>query len=53
MPAQTLAELKDGFKTIDKIRLEIDKARNGNGPNEAGRQTTAQITDRAAGATQE
>ena len=25
----TLAELKDGFKTIDKIRLEIDKARNG------------------------
>jgi len=45
---ETLAELKDGFKTIDKIRLEIDKARNG--ANGAGRQAMAQVTDRAAGA---
>jgi hypothetical protein len=49
----TLAELKDGFKTIDKLRLEIDKSRNSaNGSNEGGRHTTAQITDRAASATQ-
>ncbi len=45
---ETLAELKDGFKTIDKIRLEIDKARNS--ANGTGRQTTAQVIDRAAGA---
>jgi hypothetical protein len=45
---ETLAELKDGFKTIDKIRLEIDKARNGS--NGAGRQATTQVTDHAAGA---
>jgi predicted NAD-dependent protein-ADP-ribosyltransferase YbiA (DUF1768 family) len=45
---ETLAELKDGFKTIDKIRLEIDKARNG--ANGAGRQAMTQVTDRAAGA---
>ena len=46
-----LAELKDGFKTIDKIRLEIDKARND--ANEAERKTPAQITYRAAAATQD
>jgi hypothetical protein len=45
---ETLAELKDGFKTIDKIRQEIDNARNG--ANGAGRQATTQVTDRAAGA---
>jgi predicted NAD-dependent protein-ADP-ribosyltransferase YbiA (DUF1768 family) len=45
---ETFTELKDGFKTIDKIRMEIDKARNG--ANGAGRQATAQVTDRAAGA---
>ncbi len=44
----TLAELKDGFKTIDKIRLEIDKARNG--ANGAERHKTAHVTDRVAGA---
>src|SRR5262249_17441261 len=44
---EALAELKDGYKTIDKIRLEIDKARNG--ANRAERHKTAQITDRAAG----
>jgi hypothetical protein len=44
----TLAELKDGFKTIDKIRLELDKARNG--ANGAEKQTPAQTADRAAGA---
>ena len=47
----TLAELKDGFKTIDKIRLEIDKARND--ANETERNTPAQITYRAAVATQD
>jgi hypothetical protein len=47
----TLAELKDGFKTIDKLRLEIDKTRNG--ANGTGRHTTAQIADRAAGAIQD
>jgi hypothetical protein len=45
---ETLAELKDGFKTIDEIRLEIDKARNS--ANGAGKQAPAQVTDRAAGA---
>jgi predicted NAD-dependent protein-ADP-ribosyltransferase YbiA (DUF1768 family) len=45
---ETLTELRDSFKTIDKIRLEIDKARNGT--NGAGRQTTAQVADRATGA---
>jgi predicted NAD-dependent protein-ADP-ribosyltransferase YbiA (DUF1768 family) len=45
---KTLTELRDGFKTIDKIRLEIDKARNG--ANGAGRQTTSQVADRATGA---
>src|SRR5262249_29717244 len=44
---ETLAELKDGFKAIDKIRLEINKTRNASG---AERQTAAQITDRADGA---
>ena len=45
---ETLAELKDGFKTIDKIRLEIDKARNS--ANGAGKQAPAQVTDRTSGA---
>jgi predicted NAD-dependent protein-ADP-ribosyltransferase YbiA (DUF1768 family) len=49
----TLAELKDGFKTIDKLRLEIEESRDSaNGSNVGGRHTTAQITDRAASATQ-
>jgi predicted NAD-dependent protein-ADP-ribosyltransferase YbiA (DUF1768 family) len=47
----TLAELKDGFKTIDKIRLEIEKARND--ANEVERNTRAQITYRTAAATQD
>jgi len=53
----TLGELKDGFKTLDKIRLEIDEARNGKGDpgarndaNGAGKQAPAQNTDRAAAA---
>ena len=47
---ETLAELKAGFREIDKIRLEIDKARNG--ANGDRRQAPAQIIDRAAGAIQ-
>jgi predicted NAD-dependent protein-ADP-ribosyltransferase YbiA (DUF1768 family) len=47
---ETLAELKAGFKAIDKIRLEIDKARNG--ADGAGRQAPAQIIASAAGAIQ-
>src|SRR5262249_16838988 len=39
--SETLTELRDGFKTIDKAR---------NGANGAGRQTTAQVADQAAGA---
>ncbi|MCI0389676.1 MAG: hypothetical protein MOB07_13065 [Acidobacteria bacterium] len=42
----TLGELKDGFKALDKIRLEIDKARSG--ANGAGKQAPAQIANRAA-----
>jgi predicted NAD-dependent protein-ADP-ribosyltransferase YbiA (DUF1768 family) len=47
---ETLAELRAGFRAIDRIRLEIDKARNGAGGVE--RQTPAQIIARAAGANQ-
>jgi len=47
----TLAELKDGFNKIDKLRLEIDKTRNG--ANGTDIHTTAQITDRAASAIQD
>ncbi len=47
---ETLAELKAGFRAIDRIRLEIDKARNG--ADGAGRQAPSQIIDRAAGAIQ-
>jgi predicted NAD-dependent protein-ADP-ribosyltransferase YbiA (DUF1768 family) len=47
---ETLAELKDGFRTIDSIRLEIYKARNG--ANGAVRQAPAQIIDRATSAIQ-
>ncbi len=55
----TLGELKDGFSRIDKIKLEIDEARNGKGDpgtrkgaNGTGKQAPAQTADRAAGANQ-
>ncbi|MGH9938375.1 MAG: hypothetical protein ACREAM_19195, partial [Blastocatellia bacterium] len=47
---ETLAELKAGFRAIDKIRLEIDSDRNGD--DEAVRQAPAQIIAHAAGANQ-